>query len=189
MIKKHLSLFRVAVIAISMLIGFLGGVVFTVYKSPSILSQVPNSQQQASNKEETLRHLKHLEKNIAENPADIDSWTQLTHTYYDLEDYPKAIQAYLKLIDLSDEKSIIYTDLGVVYRRDAQHKKAIESFEKALEHNKANVQAQFNIGVVLYHDLDDEQGAIQAWEKVALLQPDFQLSTGQTIKQLLEKLK
>ena len=95
----------------------------------------------------------------------------------------------MQLIELSDEKSNIYTDLGVVYRRDGQHKKAIKSFEKALEHNKENLQAQFNIGVVLYHDLDDQQGAKQAWKKVAMLKPDFQLSTGQTIEQLLEKLK
>lgn len=189
MIKKESSLFQIAVVVVSMLLGFLGGVVFTVYKSPSILSQVSSTQQQGPTQEETVRHLKHLEKNVAENPDDVASWTELAHTYYDLEDYQKAIPAYLQLIELSDEKSNIYTDLGVVYRRDGQHKKAIESFEKALEHNKENLQAQFNIGVVLYHDLDDQQGAKQAWGKVAMLKPDFQLSTGQTIEQLLEKLK
>ena len=98
-------------------------------------------------------------------------------------------------IKFTDEGSIVLAvsvsrksgEDGLLHFEDVTE--SIKAFEKALEHNKANVQAQFNIGVVLYHDLDDEQGAIQAWEKVALQQPDFQLSTGQTIKQLLEKLK
>jgi len=90
---------------------------------------------------------------------------------------------------LVDDKSKAYQDLGVVYRRDDQFDKSIDAFEKAVAYDPKNYQALFNIGVVQYHDLDDEAGAKKAWKKVAEMKPDFQLSTGQSIQQLLEKLK
>ncbi len=68
-------------------------------------------------------------------------------------------------------------------------KKAIESFSKAIELDATNIQAQFNIGIVLFHDLNDKNGAIEAWGKVASMQPDYQVSTGQNILQLIENLK
>ena len=115
-------------------------------------------------------------------------WSQLANAYYEIQDYPQSIEAYNKLISLINDKSGAYQDLGVVYRRNGQFKEAIEAFEKAIAHDPNNIRALFNIGVVQYHDLDDENGAKTTWEKVAKANPDFQLSTGQTIKQLLEKL-
>ena len=65
----------------------------------------------------------------------------------------------------------------------------LDAFKKAIAQDPENLQALFNIGVVQYHDLKDEDGAKKTWEKVAKVKPDFQLSTGQTLEQLLDKLK
>lgn len=189
MIKELLSTSRMSLIGVCLTIGFVGGVIFTVYTSPSIVSQVAEAGLQDSSQADIIRHVKHLEESVAEDPSNVEAWAQLAETYYELREYPKSIVAYLKLATLADEKSDIYLDLGVVYRRDGQFEKSIESFDKALNANPENIQALFNIGVVQYHDLDDEPAAVTTWEKVAAMKPDFQLSTGQTIQQLLEKLK
>ncbi|MGB3223252.1 MAG: tetratricopeptide repeat protein [Desulforhopalus sp.] len=189
MIKKITSTYKVTLILVSMFTGFIVGVVFTVYQSPSIVSQLAGNEQQGPSQEEIARHLKHLEKMINEDPNNVDAWTQLAYTYFDLQEFTKAIEAYERLVILADDKSIVYQDLGVAYRRTEQFEKAIESFQKAVELNPGNIEALFNIGVVQYHDLDDEAAATATWEKVAAVKPDFPLSTGQTIQQMLDKLK
>ena len=49
-------------VTVSLLIGFLGGVVFTVYKSPSITSQLTGRGEQASNQIDWAEHISHLKK-------------------------------------------------------------------------------------------------------------------------------
>jgi cytochrome c-type biogenesis protein CcmH/NrfG len=172
-----------------MFTGFIVGVVFTVYQSPSIVSQLAGNEQQGPSQAEIVKHLKHLEKNVREDPKNVEVWTQLASTYFDMQEFPKAIEAYEKLVVLVDDKSTVYNDLGIACRRNKQFERAIESFQKAVELNPGNIRALFNIGVVQYHDLEDKAAATTTWEKVAAVKPDFQLSTGQTIRQLLDKLK
>lgn len=189
MIEKILNISKPVLIAVSIFTGFLGGVVFTVYNAPSLVSQLEGSGASGTNQADITRHLNHLKESVTQDPENVETWNQLANAYYDIQDYPKAIEAYLKLVSLVDDSSIIYQDLGVAYRRDGQFIQAIEAFEKAVVENPENLQALFNIGVVQYHDLNDEPAAAATWQKVAEIKPDFQLSTGQTIQQLLEKLK
>jgi len=189
MINKLLKVSKLTLVTVSLLVGFLGGVVFTVYKSPALTSQLAGAGQQSSNQMNWPQHISHLEESIKKDPNNAEFWEQLANAYYEIQDFKKSIETYLQLITLVDEKSVVYQDLGVVYRRDGQFEKSIEAFKKAIVDNPDNIQALFNIGVVQYHDLDDEAGARKTWEKVADVNPDFQLSTGQTIRQLIEKLK
>jgi tetratricopeptide (TPR) repeat protein len=184
-----LQLSRLTIIIASLLAGFIGGVVFAVYKVPSITSQIAYVGQQDSDQAYVAQHLPHLVETVKADPNDVDAWLQLADWYYRFQDYPKSIEAYQKLIALVDNKADMYIELGIVYRRDNQFEESIQSFEKAIEHDQNNIQARFNIGVVRYHDLNDEPGAIAIWEKVSALQPDFKVSDGQTIQQLLGKLK
>lgn len=188
MLNRIFTASKLVLVSISLLTGFIGGVVFTVYKSPSITSQLAGNGQASSNQPDWKQHIKHLKESAENDPENTETWSQLANAYYEIQDYPKSIEAYNKLISLIDDKSGAYQDLGVVYRRNGQFEEAVEAFEKAVAHNPENLRALFNIGVVQYHDLDDESGAKTTWEKVAKANPDFQLSTGQTIKQLLEKL-
>lgn len=176
-------------IIISLLIGFVGGVVFSAYKTPDILSQIPGNQETARTDEEVARHIKHLEDKAAENDQDATAWTELAHAYFEANAFEKAIQAYQRVLALTPDNADIYTDLGVMYRRNKQPQEAIKAFEKAIELAPTNLHALFNVGIVLFHDLNDKEGAIKAWEKVATIEPDYQLSTGQTIKQLLANVK
>jgi tetratricopeptide (TPR) repeat protein len=189
MINKIVNASKLTLVTVSIFIGFLGGVVFTVYNSPSITSQLAGGGQQETNQPDWSQHISHLKESLDKDPNKAETWSQLANAYYEIQDYPQAIEAYNKVITLVDDKSSLYQDLGVVYRRDGQFEKSIEAFEKAVADNPDNLQALFNIGVVQYHDLDDEASAKKTWQKVADHKPDFQLSTGQTIQQLIEKLK
>lgn len=180
---------NIVAITLSLLVGFAGGVVFSVYKIPSLSAQFPSNPQSTNIDAEKKQHIQHLEESVAENDENIEAWTQLGHAYFDSDNFKKAIFAYNKVLKLDPNNSAIYSDLGVMYRRNSEPEKAIESFDKAIELDATNMQAQFNVGIVLFHDLNDKNAAIEAWEKVASIQPDYQVSTGQNILQLIENLK
>ena len=187
--EKIINASKLTIVAVSLLVGFLGGVVFTVYNSSTIAGDLGRIGQQPTNILDMTQHISHLKETVAEDPNNVETWMELANAYFETSDYKKAIESYLKLTILADEKSVVYQDLGIAYRRDGQFEKSLEAFREAIEQNPENTQALFNIGVVQYHDLADETGAIDTWKKLALAKPDFQLSTGETIKQVLEKLK
>ena len=176
-------------IVVSLIVGFTAGVIVTAYKAPSILSQIPQAQQNGPTAKEMERHIKHLEGKVAENQQDAKAWVELGNAYFDSEYPEKAINAYLKALALSPDSPDVLTDLGVMYRRNNQSEKAVEVFDKAAQIDPTHIQSRFNKGVVLFHDMKDKEGAIKAWQEVAKLRPDYSVSTGQTILQLLDQVK
>lgn len=182
-------------IILSLIIGFSAGVIVTVYRAPSLVSQIPRAQpnQQAADNGPTEKelegHIKHLEAELGKNDQNDKMWIELGNAYFDAQATDKAINAYIKALSLSPDNPDVLTDLGVLYRRNKQFEKAVEVFNKAASISPTHIQSRFNKGVILYHDLKDKEGAIKAWQEVAKLQPDYTVSTGQTIQQLLERVK
>ncbi len=182
-------------IILALIIGFSAGVIVTAYMAPSIMSQLPQpqqnpqAQQNGPTKKELEGHIKHLETELGKNDQNDKMWIELGNTYFDAQATDKAIDAYLKALALSPDNPDVLTDLGVLYRRNKQYEKAVEVFTKAASIAPTHIQSRFNKGVILFHDLKDKEGAIKAWQEVAKLQPDYTVSTGQTIQQLLERVK
>lgn len=176
-------------VVLALLVGFTAGVLVTVYKTPSLVSQLPQAQSNEPTDKEIQDHIKHLLDEVEKDPQDVKAWVQLGNAYFDLDSPEKAIDAYLKSLAMSPDNPDVLTDLGIMYRRIKQPKMAIESFDKATQVDPTHLQSRFNKGVVLYHDLNDQEGAVVAWQEVAKLQPDFSPSAGQTIQQLLDKMK
>ncbi len=182
------------VASIALVVGFLGGVVFGVYKSgtgtsvqESMLSQ-PAEKEQGVSVENAAQIFK-LEKTTKENPNDVAAWTTLGNLYFDTGNYRKAITAYTKALALNPNNANVMTDLGVMYRRIGEPKKAVEAFDKAAKIDPKQETALFNKGIVLMHDLNDLEGAIDAWEALVKRNPAATSPTGQPIKDLVEKLK
>lgn len=168
-------------------LGFVGGVVFSVYRTSSMSptgagAPVPMTAQQ----EETLAAL------IAESkahPDDVAVWTRLGHFYFDAEQYENAIEAYETSLKLDDSRPDVWTDLGVMYRRIGNSKKAVEIFDRALAINPNHVVALYNKGIVLMHDLQETDQALLAWEKVLALKPDAATPAGEPLSKIVEQLK
>lgn len=190
-VKKE-TMWLVASIALG--VGFLGGVVFGVYKSgtgKSIpepkLSQPADKDQSVS--VESAAQIFELEKMTKENPDDVAAWTSLGNLYFDTGNHQKAIAAYTRSLELNPNNANVMTDLGVMYRRSGQPNKAIESFDKAAKIDPKHEVALFNKGIVLMHDLNDLDGAIQAWEELVKRNPSALSPTGQPVKDLVERMK
>ena len=182
------------VASIALVVGFIGGAVFGVYKTgsdqpiqKSMISQPAQKDQDVS--VENAAQIFQLEKMTKENPDDVAAWTSLGNLYFDTGNHQKAITAYTRSLELNPNNANVMTDLGVMYRRSGQPNKAIESFDKAAKIDPKHETALFNKGIVLMHDLNDLDGAIQAWQELVKRNPAATSPTGQPVKDLVEKMK
>jgi len=179
-----------------LVIGFLGGIVFSIYKSPAGVAPGGVSQQQQSAPQgqakltqEQIQAMLALEREVAANPENVDAWTRLGHLYFDSDQYEKAIKAYNRSLSLAPENPDVWTDLGVMYRRNGQPDKAIASFDKAISVNPQHETARFNKGIVLLYDLNDPAGAIASWEGLLQINPAATAPNGKPVQEIVAELK
>lgn len=183
----------------ALIIGFLGGIVFSVYQSPSESQYATNAKQSTQQGQQRAQagaippakaeKIIALERELASNPEKVEAWINLGNEYFDTAQHEKAIKAYAKALELSPDNPNVLTDLGVMYRRAGMPEKAIETFDKALKADPKHEQARFNKGVVLMADLNDQKGAIKTWEELLQINPFTQAPNGQLLKDILEQIK
>jgi len=130
-----------------------------------------------------------LEKEAQENPTNEKTWIELGNSYFDTNQYEKAIQAYRKALEINPNNADVWTDLGVMYRRNGNPQEAINSFDKAIEVDPKHEVSRMNKGIVLLHDLNDLEGAIKAWEELLEINPVAMSPTGQSIDQMVQQMK
>jgi cytochrome c-type biogenesis protein CcmH/NrfG len=192
---KTSNMYLTVLVALS--VGFLGGVLFSAYRSSSGVSGVPGNAGGPSsspstgvplNQDQSQKLAALLEATKA-TPDNLQAWTQLGHFYFDIGKHDQAIEAYQQSLALDGNRPDVWTDIGVMYRRTGKPEKAIESFDRALSINNGHETAMFNKGVVLMHDLDDPNAAISAWESLVKINPGAKAPNGQAVSTLVTELK
>ena len=109
MVKKSTLLL---ISLITLVIGFLGGVVYSAYKSGSgipVSTGMDPHPPAASVGPSTAdaRQIAALEKQTTENPRQVSTWIQLGHLYFDTNQPEKAIADYeagIAAVDTADKK-------------------------------------------------------------------------------------
>lgn len=187
-------------ILIALAVGFVGGVVFSVYRSPGIApppgagmgasGMPPQAQQQASGPmpltPEKRAEIEGLKTMAAKAPDNVEAWIQLGHIYFDTGQSSEAIDAYEKALAIAPDNANVLTDLGVMYRRSKQPKKALENFDKAAQVDAGHEISRFNKGIVLLHDLNDTEGAVAAWQELVKINPKAAAPNGQPVTELIK---
>jgi len=186
MIKKE-TMLLVALGAL--VIGFLGGIVFTAYKAPSSPPTVSTPQPPQQFNQQQAQHILALEQELRSNPNNGQGWAELGNLYYDANQPPKAIEAYNKALQLISPDPNLLTDLGVMYRRNGQPQKAIESFKKAASLSPSHEQSRFNMGIVYLYDLKDKEDALKAWQELLAIKPGAMAPNGQSVKEMVKELQ
>ena len=190
-VKKETML---VVALVALIVGFLGGVVFSAYKSnPGLNGSASGLSSQASQKQnisnKLTQEINNLEKEISLHPENIEAWIRLGNLYFDADRPEKAIMAYNKALELNPGNPDVLTDLGVMYRRKGQPLEAIEAFDKASKIDPRHEASRFNKGVVLLYDLNDSKGAVRAWQKLVEVNPFARAQGNELVVELIEKIK
>ncbi len=173
----------------ALVVGFLGGVVFAVFKTPSPAFPPSSPPAQERPPHDMQEHAKALEAEVLARPDNAEAWVLLGHAYFDAGENAKAIGAYEKSLELSPANADVLTDLGVMYRREGRPEKAVGSFDRAIAADPSHQTARFNKGIVLLHDLNDHEGAIRAWEELLEINPLAMAGNGQSVDQLVTHYK
>jgi cytochrome c-type biogenesis protein CcmH/NrfG len=181
MLKKSAIIFA----ACTFVFGFIAGVGFTVYKANSPSSNTANKGQEI----DYTQRAKLLEAEVMKNQGNAAAWIQLGHVYFDTDQYQKAIDAYTKALELEPKNADVLTDLGIMYRRNGQPQEAIKNFDQAVAADPKHETARFNKGIVLMHDLKDQNGAIKIWEELLEVNPLAMAGKDQSVDQLIKHYK
>lgn len=174
-------------VVVSLLIGFVGGVAFGIYKSGTFAA--PGSVGAAPGMNaEMQENIDALKARTAENPKDAEAWIQLGHLYFDAGLGEQSIEAYENALAIQPENANVWTDLGVMYRRSGKPEKAVAAFDRAMKIDPKHEISRFNKGIVLFHDLKDEEGALKAWESLLAINPDAQSPSGRSVRELVDHI-
>ncbi len=172
----------------SLLIGFITGVAFGIYKSGTI-ADPHESAPSAEMDIERQQAIDILKAQTEKNPQDVTAWIDLGHQYFDANLPEPAIDAYEKALAIAPDDANVWTDLGVMYRRSGSPDKAVEAFDRAMTIDPTHEISRFNKGIVLFHDLKDEKNALVAWESLLALNPNAKSPGGQTVRELVDHIK
>lgn len=127
------------------------------------------------------------EEELRRDPKNAESWEHLGNLYFDANDPAKAVNAYLKALELNPGNISVLVDCGVMYRELRQYDKALEFFKKALAIDSKHEFALFNSGIVLYHDLDRKDEAMEAWRALVAINPNAKAPSGELVSDMIKK--
>jgi hypothetical protein len=65
----------------------------------------------------------------------------------------------------------------------------VDAFDRAMNIDATHEISRFNKGIVLFHDLKDEKGALAAWESLLAINPEAKSPGGQTVRELVDHIK
>ena len=176
---------------LALAVGFFGGIVFTVFKSDS-KAPVPSAPAQMGTPAAApgdSERVAALERQAQADPGDVNAWTELGNAYFDAQQYEKAISAYRKSLELNPNNADVWTDMGVMYRRTGKPDEALKAFDQAIAVDPKHEVSRMNKGIVMLHDLNDFDGAIQAWEGLLEVNPVALAPNGVSIDQMVTELK
>jgi cytochrome c-type biogenesis protein CcmH/NrfG len=126
-------------------------------------------------------------KALALQPDNADTLVKLGNAYFDRGAYEEAIKAYSTALTIEPQNADVLTDLGVAYRRTKNPGRALNAFRKAASIDPMHSSSRYNQGVVLFHDLNDTEGAVRAWQ--AFLQVEPKGERAEKVRHMVEVLK
>lgn len=117
--------------------------------------------------------VKRLEEKLKAEPNNADGWRVLGWSYYNMERYSEAVDAYRRAVELKNDSAILKSLYGEALVKAADGKvtpKAKEVFEATLALNPDNVRARYFTGLEKDQN-GNTQAAIDTWIALLKLAP------------------
>lgn len=134
---------------------------------------------------EIAGRIQQLTETLKTNGANAEDWKELGNLFFDTHQFSNAITAYRNYLKRDPNNPGVWTDMGIMLRSSGQPEEALKAFEKAIAIDPAHQPSRFNKGVVLMHDLNRRQEALQAWRELIAINPNARASDGRSIRELV----
>jgi len=110
---------------------------------------------------------------LKNQPNDVGLLTNIANFYYDARQYDDAISYYQKVLNLQPDNADVRSDMATCYWYKNDADTAIKEFEKTLTYAPGHANTLFNLGVVRWQGKMDPKGAVEAWETLLKLNPNY----------------
>ncbi len=175
--KKRVSLFtKVGAVVLT--------AAFAISFIPAIRSMTGGKQSAASRAPQF--DFSQLEKQAQDNPKDVQAMVSLANSYFDAQEWDKAIKAYQSALTIEPKNVDVRTDLAIALFRSGQLDAAIAEGQKATQTNPNHALAHFNLGVFLSSAGRGDEAA-KEWNAYLKLEPKGEQA--QYVRQQLSVLK
>jgi len=115
---------------------------------------------------------------LKQNPNDLEALVFLGNSNFDIKRYENAKDLYIRALAIDPKNPAVRTDLASCFRNLGQPEQAIAELKTVLALAPDHPLALFNLGVILWNDRGDKEGAIQSWEELLKKHPESPLSHG-----------
>lgn len=162
--------------------------------SPQATPQLPPDHPPVDNfpsSEEIQTSIADFQERLKNNPDDFKAWHELGKLYAFSNNAEKATEAYEKAVKLAPTDTQIKIELGFIYINSGRMEDADHIADNVLQQNPNQTDALFLKGTTLAMLQKDYKGAIQHYEKILKLDPNYPMAgfIQQSIQQMQTKLK
>jgi cytochrome c-type biogenesis protein CcmH/NrfG len=181
--------------ALCLLLGvYLGTLLSAVrgFQNGGVASVQPDPQQApapAGQRTDDGLRLRELEEAVKKNPQQLHAWIQLGNQYFDDNEPREAIRAYERALSIQKDNPDVLTDMGIMYRQLGEFEQAAKTFTQASRINPLHEQSRFNLGVVLFFDLNRKDEARRIWRALIGINPEARTPDGALLRTMLDELK
>jgi len=107
------------------------------------------------------------------NPKSAEDFYNLGLTYYEKNEFDKAIESFKNTLEIDPKYVAAWYDLGYIYKRKKEYDKAIEHYNKALEINPEHSDAWHGLALS-YHQQNEFDQAIEYTKNALEIDPEYQ---------------
>ena len=124
---------------------------------------------------------------IKSDPKDPALVAQLGDLRFDAGQYKEAITFYKQSLALDPKNATVRSDMADSYAYTGDPDRAISEYQTALQYDPKHGLSLLNLGLVQWHDKDDVKSAVETWEKLIKVNPQFAKQA--QIEKLIAKAK
>ncbi|KAI0013208.1 hypothetical protein F4779DRAFT_613737 [Xylariaceae sp. FL0662B] len=135
-----------------------------------VLQQLGWLHHQQSNSFQTQeRAIEYLEKSVAADNNDAQSWYLLGRCYMSQQKYPKAYEAYQQAVYRDGRNPTFWCSIGVLYYQINQYRDALDAYSRAIRLNPYISEVWYDLGT-LYESCNNQiSDALDAYQRAAEL--------------------
>ena len=117
-----------------------------------------------------------LKERLNNDINDLEAALTLGNLYYDMNDAPRSIVYYRRVLDINPDLTNARTDMGAMYWRNEDIGLAEQAFRDAIASDSGFGQAYVNLGLLLRHAKGNVAEARAVWQQLLEVNPDHALA-------------
>lgn len=124
---------------------------------------------------------------LKSDPKNVKAATELANRLYDAGRYAEAVPYYQQSLGSNPKDANVSTDLATALYYMGRVDDALGQLQKSIAIDPSHAQTLFNTGIIRRDGKKDPKGAIDAWEELLRVQPNY--PEAERVRTMIAELK